>query len=71
MFAVLTRLSAIAPAVVFDGVHVACTQATGQLRQQYVEPRHLAKQYTCIAWHRSASKVDTAFLRERRRQDCS
>ncbi|CAM9960738.1 unnamed protein product [Sphacelaria rigidula] len=32
------------------------TVATGQLRQQYVEPRHLAKQYTCLAWHRPASK---------------
>ncbi|CAM9955197.1 unnamed protein product, partial [Ectocarpus fasciculatus] len=30
--------------------------ASGALRQQYVEPRHLAKQYTCIAWHRPSSK---------------
>ncbi|CAM9922811.1 unnamed protein product, partial [Hapterophycus canaliculatus] len=30
--------------------------ASGALRQQYVEPRHLAKQYTCIAWHRRSSK---------------
>lgn len=32
-------------------------QATGTLRHKYVEPRHLAKQYTCIAWHRPTAKV--------------
>ncbi|CAM9114730.1 unnamed protein product [Discosporangium mesarthrocarpum] len=35
--------------------------ASGNLRQQYVEPRHLSKKYTCIAWHRSAkARRDTA-----------
>eukprot|EP00752_Nemacystus_decipiens_P008411 g7521.t1 len=32
------------------------TTASGSLRHKYVEPRHLAKQYTCIAWHRSSAK---------------
>lgn len=39
---------------------LAYTQASGALRQQYVEPRHLAKQYTCIAWHRPSSKVSSS-----------
>eukprot|EP00904_Undaria_pinnatifida_P002401 jgi/Undpi1/12161/HiC_scaffold_5.g01837.m1 len=30
---------------------------SGELRQQYVEPRHLSKQYTCIAWHRRAPQA--------------
>ncbi|CAM9496316.1 unnamed protein product, partial [Choristocarpus tenellus] len=31
--------------------------ASGALRQQYVEPRHLSKQYTSIAWHRPDASV--------------
>ncbi|CAN0106013.1 unnamed protein product [Ascophyllum nodosum] len=31
--------------------------ASGELRQTYVEPQHLSKRYTCMAWHRPNSKV--------------
>ncbi len=40
-------------------VLLAARQASGTLRHKYVEPRHLAKQYTCIAWHRPNPKVRT------------
>ena len=39
---------------------LAARQASGTLRHKYVEPRHLAKQYTSIAWYRPASKVRAA-----------
>lgn len=58
---VQTARAAISVCSLYSGRHsslVLCTyKASGDLRQQYVEPRHLAKQYTCIAWHRPSSKV--------------
>lgn len=44
--------------LLFPCFFVLCVgQASGSLRHKYVEPRHLAKQYTCIAWHRPTAKV--------------